>query len=129
MNDVRSALARADQRYSRRAGHDEPLAAAHLDALALAVQPYLSPDTGSELSKTIARQHGQITSLERERDQLVEQLAAVRADLTAARTQSCAGPDTNEPTAQEPDPLADLMRRIREELNTWGSPARLKGAA
>jgi hypothetical protein len=127
MTNVRAALARADQRYSRRAGHDERLAAEHLDALALAVQPYLNPATDSALAATIAQQHGQITALEAERDQLVEHLAAVRADLTAAR----AGPDTSQLTGAppDPDPLADLMRRVRDELRTWGSPAQLKGVA
>lgn len=85
MTDIRDALARADKRYGRRVGYDEPLTTEHLDALAAAVRPTPDDappaDTPPADDKTIARQHGEITSLTLERNQLAEQLQATRTDF------------------------------------------------
>jgi hypothetical protein len=80
MSDIRSALARADERYARRAGYDEPLTGEHLDALAIAVRTLVEPGSSSEAQATIAQQHGEITALKLERDQLAEELKAARED-------------------------------------------------
>lgn len=80
--DIRGALARADERHARRVGYDEPLTAAHLDALTNAVQPLVDPNSApTEHDATIAQQHGEITALKLERDQLAEELKAARLDV------------------------------------------------
>lgn len=113
---VRDALARADVRYARRAGYDEPLTAEHLDALAAAVRGYVNQADPTEASTTIARQHGQIASLEQERDQLAEQLADLRADLER-RQKAAAG------AAEQ---IAAAMRAKVEELRVELAAARAR---